>query len=79
MIYILGLFAGFVLGNIGYISYRILSVVINNKLVVRKANKLGTPDLCCCGSMLQDHGWGDNHAFVSEIDWFIESNTKQFS
>ena len=79
MIYILGLFAGFVLGNIGYISYRILSVVISNKLVVRKANKFGTPDLCCCGSMLKDHGWGSNHSFVSEMDYFVESNTKQFS
>lgn len=79
MSYTLLLFAFLVLSSIGYVSIRIISVVINNKLVVRKANKFGTPDLCCCGSMLQDHGWGDNHPFVSEMDWFIKSNIKKFS
>ena len=79
MSYTLFLSAFLVLSSIGYVSLRIISVVINNKLVVRKANKFGTPDLCCCGAMLQDHSWGDNHPFVSEMDHFIESNTKQFS
>ena len=79
MAYTLVLFAFLVLFGIGYISFRIILVSVNNKLIVRKANKLGTPDLCCCGSMLQDHSWGDNHAFVSEMEYFIESNTKKFS
>lgn len=78
MIYILGLLAGFVLVNIGYVTYRIISISLSNKLVIRKAIKYGTPDLCCCGSMLENHGWGDDHPFVSEMDWFIESNLKKF-
>ena len=78
MIYILGLLAGFVFGCVGYIAFRIVLITVNNKLVIRKAIKFGTPDLCCCGSMLKDHGWGGNHAFVSEMDWFIESNIKKF-
>lgn len=79
MDYALFLLAFLVLAGIGYISLRIILISVNNKLIVRKANKFGTPDLCCCGSMLKDHGWGDNHPFVSEMDYFIESNTKQFS
>lgn len=79
MIYMLGLLAGFVLVNIGYVTYRIISISLSNKLVIRKAIKYGTPDLCCCGSMLENHGWGDNHQFVSEIDWFVESNTKKLN
>lgn len=63
---------------LSYISTRILHVNFHNFMVIRKANKYGTPDLCCCGSMLEDHGWADNHAFVSEMEYFIESNTKKF-
>jgi len=79
MISTIGLFAAIVVFSVAYIALRIAYVLISNKLVIRKANKFGTPDLCCCGSMLKDHGWGDNHCFVSEMDYFIESNTKQFS
>lgn len=61
-----------------YLVSRMVYVIAHNRLLVRKANKLGDPDLCCCGSALEDHGWFENHSFVSEIDWFIESNTKKF-
>lgn len=61
-----------------YVVIRIIYVGVYNRLLIRKANKLGDPDLCCCGSALEDHGWFENHSFVSEIDYYIESNTKKF-
>ena len=61
-----------------YSVFRLIYVSVHNRLITRKANKLGTPGLCCCGSMIDDHGWGENHPFVSEIDYYIESNTKKF-
>ncbi len=75
---ILGCGAIIVAGLVLIIIERILHVTISNRMVIRKANKFGTPDLCCCGSMLHEHGWGDNHGFVSEMDYFIESNLRKF-
>ena len=28
-------------------------------------------DLCCCGSDLKDHGYGDNHTFRSAKEYAI--------
>ena len=67
-----------VAGLILIIIERMLHVTISNRMVIRKANKFGTPDLCCCGSMLKDHSWGDNHPFVSEMEYFIDSNLRKF-
>lgn len=58
------------------IASRIVYVAAYNASTVSKANKFGTEGLCCCGSMLEDHRFGCNHGFVSEIGYFIESNHK---
>ena len=78
MITLLSLMAAISVFCLTYVVSRILYVNFHNFMVIRKANKLGTPGLCCCGSMIDDHGWGENHSFVSEIDYYIESNTKNF-
>lgn len=58
---------------------RIITVLFINNKALRKADRFGDPDLCCCGSMLDQHGAYDNHQFKSEVDYFLECNLKKFS
>lgn len=34
-------------------------------------------DECCmCGSLIDNHGYGDNHAAVSQLDWALDNKPK---
>ncbi len=59
--------------------YKVAVVLFVNGRTLRKADRFGDIDLCCCGSMLDQHSAYDNHQFKSEVDYFLECNLKKFS
>lgn len=36
------------------------------------------PDLCCCGDMRNNHGWGTGHAFVSQADYVLKLTYERY-
>ena len=34
-----------------------------------ETRRLACNDTCMCGSPMENHGWGDNHGAVSQLDW----------
>lgn len=47
-------------------------VFINSQIrrVERMIKRNGDPELCCCGDVLANHGYGTGHGFVSQDDHF---------
>ena len=58
---------------------RVVAVMFVNGKALKKAARFGDPELCCCGSMLDQHSAYDNHQFKSEVEYFLECNLNKFS
>ncbi|QGZ16096.1 putative membrane protein [Vibrio phage vB_VchM_Kuja] len=48
------------------------------KRIKRMIARNGVPDLCCCGDIRDNHGWGTGHAFVSQDDYFFQNASKHY-
>ena len=44
---------------------------INLKLINLLEHRDMANQVCCCGSNMEDHGWGDNHSPVCEWDYAV--------
>ena len=56
-----------------WVTVQLLTLKIVELYNVYKYKKILEPDLCCCGAMIENHSYSDNHSFVSALDYSIEN------
>lgn len=65
---------GVLIGNmLGCIMYVELRYWYRLHLV----RKYGDPELCCCGTLISEHTYADNHGPVSEVEHFLRLATEE--
>lgn len=69
---ILSLGALFCMTSSGFMFGNLLSRKMLEIYDIRNASKGFDEDLCCCGAMIDDHSFSDNHGFVSIVDHYIK-------
>ncbi len=67
---------GFVVNIYLFMLLKLFTDWVEWKLECKNTLSLADPDCCMCGSMVEDHGYSDNHAAVSQYDWAINNKPK---